>query len=146
MQRRFGVVIGLSDHTLENATAIASVGLGCSLVEKHFTLDRTIGGPDDSFSLEPKELAALCKGMRTAWEALGKVSYGPQSSDQGHVQYRRSLYFVRPLEAGQVVTVDAVRSVRPGHGVAPKYLDKILGKRARWNIQANTPVSFESVE
>lgn len=146
MLQRYGVVIGLSDHTLDNTTAITSVALGCALVEKHFTLDRRGGGPDDSFSLEPAELAALCQGMRTAWEALGTISYGPQSSDRGHVQYRRSLYFVRPIQAGQVVTADAVRSVRPGFGVAPKYLDQVLGKRARRAISENTPVRFDDLE
>lgn len=146
MLERFGVVIGLSDHTLDNTTAITSVALGCSLVEKHFTLDRSGGGPDDSFSLEPQELAALCRGMKTAWEALGTVSYGPQSSERGHVQYRRSLYFVKEIRAGEVIAPDAVRSVRPGFGLPPKDLDRIIGKRARYDIHANTPVKLEVVE
>jgi pseudaminic acid synthase len=98
MIQRFGLVTGLSDHTLDNTTAIASVALGASIIEKHFTLDRSGGGPDDSFSLEPAELAALCHGARTAWEALGQVDYGRKSSEQGNVQFRRSLYFVKDLE------------------------------------------------
>ena len=140
MQRRFGVVTGLSDHTLDNTTAIAAVALGAALIEKHFTLDRRGGGPDDSFSLEPDDLAALCKGARTAWEALGDVDYGRKSSEQGNAQFRRSLYFVKALRAGEQITPDAVRSVRPGFGLAPKHLDRVLGRRVARDVAANTPV------
>src|SRR6185312_9989880 len=117
MIRRFGLVTGLSDHTLDNTTAIASVALGASISEKHFTLDRRGGGPDDSFSLEPAEMAALCKGARTAWEAMGQVDYGRKSSELGNVKFRRSLYFVKNLKAGDVVDQGNVRSVRPGYGL-----------------------------
>ena len=146
MISRFGVVTGLSDHTLDNATAIASVALGASLIEKHFTLDRNGGGPDDSFSLEPRELAALCQGVRTAWEALGTVDYGRKSSEEGNVKFRRSLYFVKDLQAGEVITADAIRSVRPGFGAAPKYLEAVLGRRVRKDTLANTPVLLDSIE
>ncbi|MCY1292470.1 Pseudaminic acid synthase [compost metagenome] len=127
MIERFGVVTGLSDHTLDNTTAIASVALGGSLIEKHFTLDRSGGGPDDSFSLEPHEFADLCRGSKIAWEALGSIDYGRKSSEIGNVKFRRSLYFVKSLKAGDIVTPDAVRSVRPGFGLAPKYLEQVLG-------------------
>ncbi|MGG7646089.1 pseudaminic acid synthase [Rhodovulum sp. YNF3179] len=140
MAERFGTVVGLSDHTLDNTTAIASVALGASVIEKHVTLDRSGGGPDDSFSLEPLELEALCTGARTAWEALGQVDYGRKSSEQGNVKFRRSLYFVKDLEAGELITADAVRSVRPGNGLSPKLLDKVLGKRVKRNVAKNTPV------
>lgn len=143
---RFGCVTGLSDHTIDNATAIASVALGASIIEKHFTLDRSGGGPDDSFSLEPPELAALCAGTRTAWNALGRVDYGRKSSEQGNVQFRRSLYFVRDLPAGASVTADAVRSVRPGFGAAPKYLPQIIGRRLRIAVSAKTPVRLDDLE
>lgn len=143
MMQRFGLVTGLSDHTLDNTTAIASVVLGASIIEKHFTLDRSGGGPDDSFSLEPAELSALCRDSKTAWAALGKVDYGRKSSEQGNAKFRRSLYFVRDLEAGDVVTADSVRSVRPGYGVAPKYLDKILGNKVVCDIERNSPVRFD---
>ena len=146
MISRFGVVTGLSDHTLDNATAIASVALGASLIEKHFTLDRNGGGPDDSFSLEPRELAALCQGVRTAWEALGTVDYGRKSSEEGNVKFRRSLYFVKDLQAGEVITADAIRSVRPGFGAAPKCLEAVLGRRVRKDTLANTPVLLDSIE
>jgi pseudaminic acid synthase len=143
MQQRFGVVIGLSDHTLDNTTALASVALGASIIEKHFTLDRNGGGPDDSFSLEPPELAALCRDSRIAWEALGRVDYGRKPSEQGNVKFRRSLYFVKPLRAGDAVTADAVRSVRPGYGLAPKYLDQVVGRKLRRDVDYATPVSWD---
>lgn len=146
MIERFGLITGLSDHTLDNTTAIAAVALGASIIEKHFTLDRNGGGPDDSFSLEPAEMAALCTGSRTAWEALGRVDYGRKSSEQGNVQFRRSLYFVRDLKAGEIVTPDAVRSVRPGYGLAPKYLEKVIGRTVTRNVEACTPVSMELLE
>jgi pseudaminic acid synthase len=140
---RFGLVTGLSDHTLDNTTAIASVAMGASVIEKHFTLDRDGGGPDDSFSLQPAEMEALCRSAKTAWLALGQVDYGRKSSEQGNAQFRRSLYFVKALEAGAVVTPDAVRSVRPGFGLAPKLLDRVLGSRTRTAVAANTPVSWD---
>ena len=140
MLRRFGLVTGLSDHTLDNTTAIASVALGASIIEKHFTLDRRGGGPDDSFSLEPQELAALCRDSKTAWSALGSVDYGRKSSEQGNVKFRRSLYFVKNLKAGERITADAVRSVRPGFGLAPKHLDALLGRTLACDVRANTPV------
>jgi pseudaminic acid synthase len=143
---RFGLVTGLSDHTLDNTTAITSVAMGASIIEKHFTLNRNGGGPDDSFSLEPAELAALCHGARTAWAALGKVDYGRKSSEQGNVQFRRSLYFVKTLEAGEVITADAVRSVRPGFGAAPKYLQSVIGKRIKRSVAENTPVTLDLVD
>jgi len=145
MMARFGVVTGLSDHTLDNATALAAIALGARLVEKHFTLDRGGGGPDDSFSLEPDGLAELCRGARVAWESLGHVDYGLKSSERGNLQFRRSLYFVRDLAAGEEVTVDAVRSVRPGFGLAPKHLGEVLGRRVRAAVRANTPVHFEDL-
>lgn len=145
MMRRFGLVTGLSDHTLDNTTAIASVVLGASIIEKHFTLDRNGGGPDDSFSLEPAELAALCRDSKTAWSALGKVDYGRKSSEQGNVKFRRSLYFVKDLKAGDIITEDAVRSVRPGFGLPPKYLDSVLGKRLKADSPMNTPINSESL-
>lgn len=142
MIERFGLVTGLSDHTLDNTTALASVALGASIIEKHFTLDRNGGGPDDSFSLEPAELAALCQGVRTAWDALGRVDYGRKSSEQGNIKFRRSLYFVKNLKAGDIITSDAVRSVRPGFGLAPKYLDQVIGKIVRHDVSINTPVKM----
>ena len=146
MIERFGLITGLSDHTLDNTTAIASIVLGAAIIEKHFTLDREGGGPDDSFSLEPADLEQLCTGSRTAWEALGKVNYGRKASEQGNAQFRRSLYFVNDLKAGALITENDVRSVRPGFGLAPKHLDEVLGMRAARDIAKHTPVSFELVD
>lgn len=140
MIERFGLVTGLSDHTLDNTTAIASVVVGASIIEKHFTLDRNGGGPDDSFSLEPEALAALCRDSKTAWKALGNVDYGRKSSEEGNVQFRRSLYFVKNLKAGSIINSDCIRSVRPGYGLAPKYFDQVIGKKVRVDVQENTPV------
>lgn len=146
MMRRFGLVTGLSDHTLDNTTAIASVVLGASIIEKHFTLDRNGGGPDDSFSLEPVELGALCRDSKTVWAALGKVDYGRKSSEQGNVMFRRSLYFVKDMRAGDKVTASSVRSVRPGFGLSPKYLNDVVGKQLRIAVFAKSPVLLEVFE
>lgn len=145
IQKRFGIVVGLSDHTVDNVTAITSVSCGASIIEKHFTLDRSSGGPDDSFSLEPHEFAALCKDTKTAWSALGAAEYGQHSSEMGNVKFRRSLYFVRDLAVGENVTSDAVRSVRPGFGVAPKHLEKVIGRKTARAIKMNTAVSFDDL-
>ena len=146
MIQRFGLVTGLSDHTLDNTTAIASVALGASIIEKHFTLDRSGGGPDDSFSLEPAELAALCHGARTAWEALGQMDYGRKSSEQGNVQFRRSLYFVKDMKAGDVLTAESFRSVRPGFGLPPKHYDSLLGRRVNRDVCFGTPLSWDLLD
>lgn len=140
MIQRFGLVTGLSDHTIDNTTAITSIALGASIIEKHVTLDRKGGGPDDSFSLEPQELAALCRDTKTAWETLGQVDYGMKSSERGNVKFRRSLYFVKDMEAGEVITEECVRSVRPGFGLAPKYITQILGKSIKLPITKYMPV------
>ena len=146
MIERFGLVTGLSDHTLDNTTAIASVAVGASIIEKHFTLDRTGGGPDDSFSLEPKEMAALCHGAMTAWSALGNIDYGRKSSEAANTQLRRSLYFVKDLKSGEFIDADAVRSVRPGFGAAPKHLDQVIGSSVMADTKANTPVILANLK
>ena len=143
MIKRFELVTGLSDHTLDNTTAIASVVLGASIIEKHFTLDRNGGGPDDSFSLEPAEMADLCRDTKTAWYALGRVDYGRKSSEVGNIQFRRSLYFVKDMQPGDVITPDCIRSVRPGFGLAPKYYEEIIGGRIKIALSKNTPVMWE---
>lgn len=146
MMARFGLVTGLSDHTLDNSTAIASVALGAAIIEKHVTLDRSGGGPDDSFSLEPKELEALCRDAKTAWSALGRVDYGRKSSEQGNVKFRRSLYVVKDIRTGEIITAENVKSIRPGYGLAPKYYAQILGKKAKQNMPRGTPLSVEILE
>lgn len=141
MISRFGLVTGLSDHTLDNTTAIASIALGASIIEKHFTLNRNTGGPDDCFSLEPTELASLCKDSSACWQALGSINYERKPSEKDNVKFRRSLYFVKDLSPGEIITREAVRSVRPGFGLPPKFIDEVIGKSARKPIKANTPVT-----
>ncbi|MEN4983902.1 pseudaminic acid synthase [Acinetobacter modestus] len=143
--KSFNVPVGLSDHTLDNTTAITSVALGACLIEKHFTLDRKGGGPDDSFSLEPKELQQLCQDAKTAWQARGNVDYGRKSSEQGNAQFRRSLYFVKDLKAGDIIDESCIRSVRPGFGLAPKFYDELLGKKLAQNVSLNSPVRWDVI-
>lgn len=146
MAARFGTLVGLSDHTLDNTTAVASVVLGACMIEKHFTLDRNGGGADDSFSLEPDGLQALCRDSKTAWQALGRVHYGLKSSEHGNVQFRRSLYFVKDLQKGDTIDETCIRSVRPGFGIAPKHFDELIGKRLTRNVQANTKTDWADFE
>lgn len=143
---RFGLLTGLSDHTLDNTTAITSVALGARIIEKHFTLDRNGGGPDDSFSLEPIEMAALCQGAKTAWSALGQVDYGRKSSELGNVKFRRSLYFVKGMKAGDVISADCIKSVRPGFGLSPKLLNNVIGRRLRVDVKYGTPADWSLIE
>jgi N-acetylneuraminate synthase len=142
MRGKFGLVTGLSDHTIDNTTAITSVALGASIIEKHVTLDRNGGGPDDSFSLELEELKQLCVGANTAWEALGNVDYGRKSSEQGNVQFRRSLYFSRDVKKGERITMHNVKSIRPGFGLPPKNLDRILQMICTEDVKKGTATSF----
>ncbi|MCC5792243.1 MAG: pseudaminic acid synthase [Legionellaceae bacterium] len=143
MIQRFGLVTGLSDHTLDNTTAITSIAMGASIIEKHFTLDRNAGGPDDSFSLEPKDLQQLCQDSKTAWQALGSVDYGQKSSEKANVQFRRSLYYVRDVEKGTVLATTMIRSVRPGYGISPKFIDDVIGRPLLKRVHKNSPVKFE---
>lgn len=145
MASRFGLVTGLSDHTIDNTTAITSVAMGASIIEKHFTLNRQGGGPDDSFSIEPHELKALSYGLRTAWEALGRVDYGLKSSEAGNVVFRRSLYVVRDVQAGDLITRDHIRSIRPGYGVPPKALESFLGRVAVRAAARGSPVTWDLI-
>ena len=139
---RFSVVSGLSDHTIDNATAVASVAVGACFIEKHVTMNRNGGGADDSFSLEPPELKALCRDTKTAWQALGKVNYNLLESEKGNVKFRRSLYAVCDIRKGEVITDQNIRSIRPGYGLPPKYFQKVLGAEAKTSIARGTPLSF----
>lgn len=139
MKNKYNLVTGLSDHTLENTTAIASIALGACLIEKHFTLDRNGGGPDDSFSLEPQDLIDLCEKVKTAWQSVGHIDYGLKSSEIGNIKFRRSLYYTNDIKKGDVIRANDVRSVRPGFGLPPKYMELIVGSRATKDLKANTP-------
>ena len=146
MRQKFGVQVGLSDHTLNNVTAISAVALGAVMVEKHVTLDRNGGGPDDSFSLEEDGLRELCSSTKTAWQALGKVNYERTEAEKGNVKFRRSLYYVSGLQEGDIITENDIRSVRPGFGLPPKYYDKLIGSTVTMSVEENSPVTMESVK
>jgi N-acetylneuraminate synthase len=122
------------------------VALGAALIEKHFTLRRADGGPDAAFSLEPEELAELVANCRTAWSALGKISYELEASEKGNKTFRRSLYVVQDIPTGGILTAENVRSIRPGYGLPPKHLPDVLGKRAGRTIARGTPLNWSLLE
>ncbi len=146
MATRFNVPIGLSDHTLSNTTAIASVALGACIIEKHFTLARADGGPDSTFSLQPDELAALCTQSRVAFDALGSVNYERKPGERDNLKFRRSLYAVADIAKGETFTEQNVRSIRPGFGMAPKLLPDVLGKQAAKAIARGEALSAEHIK
>ncbi|MCS6802857.1 MAG: pseudaminic acid synthase [Chloroflexota bacterium] len=143
---RYGVPVGLSDHTLTPTAAIAAVTLGASLVEKHLTLSRADGGPDAAFSLEPDEFAALVAAIRETEAALGDVRRGPTERERASRALRRSLFVVEDVAAGEVLTERHVRSIRPGHGLPPKHLEAVIGRRAACAISRGTPLRWELVD
>ena len=146
MRELFGCAVGLSDHTLGIGAAVASVALGAVVIEKHFTLSRVEGGVDAAFSLEPAEMAQLVRECRTAALALGAVSYERAEQEQKSLQFRRSLYVVEDMKAGDVFTEKNLRRIRPGMGLSPKYYDIILGKKANCNITRGTAVQWDLIE
>jgi sialic acid synthase SpsE len=146
LAERFGVVSGLSDHTFGSAVAVASVALGGSVVEKHFTLRRADGGPDAGFSLEPEEFTTLVQDCKRAWRSLGKATYDLQGCERGNLTFRRSIYVVRDVAAGEELTPRNVRSIRPGYGLAPKHLPEVLGRRAARDLKRGEPLTFDAVE
>lgn len=145
MKSKFNVLAGLSDHTIENATSIAAISMGACLIEKHVTLDRSGGGADDSFSLEPAELEALCRDTEIAWQAMGVVNYERTAAEKDNVKFRRSLYIVEDIKEGEMFTHQNVRSIRPGYGLAPKYITAVLGQTAAKDISKGTPLSNELI-
>ena len=146
MRQLFGCEVGLSDHTIGNTTAITATALGASLIEKHFTLSRADGGPDSAFSLEPAELTQLVNDSKTAWASLGAVNYTPTPAEKQNVQFRRSLYLVKSVKAGDVITAEHVRSVRPGLGLPPADYERLIGQKITTDQEANTPLKWEWFE
>ena len=145
LKQLFNCEVGLSDHTLGIGAAVASVALGATVIEKHFTLCRAEGGVDSAFSLEPQEMAQLVRECKTAWEALGEVHYGVSEQEKKSLQFRRSLYIVEDMKAGDVITEKNMRCIRPGLGLAPKYYDVLLGKRVRTDVDRGTAVSWNLI-
>ncbi|RKX28705.1 MAG: pseudaminic acid synthase [Candidatus Zixiibacteriota bacterium] len=141
----FEVEVGLSDHTMGIGVALGAVALGASLIEKHFTLSRNDGGVDSTFSLEPDELANLVVESKRTWQALGKVSYGLTEKERESIKFRRSLYIVQDMKAGERLTPENLRSIRPGFGLAPKYYEQLLGKRITRDAKKGTAMDWEMI-
>ncbi|MFQ1683877.1 pseudaminic acid synthase [Aeromonas veronii] len=146
LRQRFGIEVGLSDHTLGSATAIAATALGATLIEKHFTLARADGGPDCAFSMEPAELTELVTSVNTAHAALGVADYQLTASEQGNRAFRRSLYLVKEMAVGEVLTAEHIKSVRPALGLPPADYDRLIGKRVNRSLSANQPLSWEWID
>ncbi len=139
----FECEVGLSDHTIGVGVSVASVALGATVIEKHFTLDRVDGGVDSAFSMEPEEMTQLVLETRRAWQSIGRISYGPTEAEMKSLQFRRSLYVVKDLKAGDILTRENVRCIRPGLGLPPKYLEVVLGKAIRQDVARGTALTFE---
>jgi len=143
LREAFGCEVGLSDHTLGVGVAVASVALGATVIEKHFTLSRADGGVDSAFSLEPAEMRSLVQETERAWQGLGAVAFGTGESESGSKVFRRSLYFVRDLPAGHVLRHDDIRAIRPGHGLPPSVADMVVGRALRASARRGMPVSWK---
>jgi pseudaminic acid synthase len=145
MERRFGVPVGLSDHTMGIAAPVAAVALGACILEKHLTLSRATPGPDSGFSLEPEEFKAMVEAVRTAEKALGEVHFGLSGKEEASRVFRRSLFVVQDMKKGEVFTPVNVRSIRPGLGLHTRHLEEVLGKRAVCDVDRGTPLSWDLV-
>lgn len=143
LRKLFQTEVGLSDHTMGVGTSVAAVALGATVIEKHFTLSRADGGVDSAFSLEPIEMKQLVIETQRAWESLGEITYGPTSAEKPSLEHRRSLYIGEDLKAGDLLTKENVRIIRPGHGLSPKYFDLVLGKTIKQDASKGTPLSWE---
>lgn len=140
---RFQSLPGLSDHTIGTTASVAAVALGACVIEKHFTLSRKDKGPDSEFSIEPDELKCLCKDTLDAWSALGREGFERLELEQANKHYRRSLYFVRNMKAGQIITEDDIRRIRPGYGLPPKHFEELLGRMVSKDVMRGTAVQWE---
>ena len=145
MRELFECEVGLSDHTMGIGVAVASVALGAAVIEKHFTLSRADGGVDYSFSLEPEEMRQLVLETERAWQALGRIAYGPTDMEKASLQYRRSLYIVEDMKKGEILNKTNLRAIRPGLGLSPKYFDNLIGKTIKIDITKGTPASWDLV-
>ena len=146
LQKRFGNQVGLSDHTTSNTASIVATTLGATVIEKHFILDRKDKGPDSSFSIMPEELEGLCKETNDAWLSLGQAGYERKKAEEGNVKFRRSVYFVKALEAGDLITADSIRRIRPGYGLPPKFEADIIGRKVKKSVTAGTATSWDLIE
>ena len=145
MRSRYGCEIGISDHTMGIGVSVAAVALGATVIEKHFTLQRSDGGVDSAFSMEPQEMAQLVIETERAWQSMGKVQHGPTEKEKASLVFRRSLYVVADIKAGEQLTSVNVRAIRPGNGIAPKFYDEVIGKTAKRDISRGTPLSHDLI-
>lgn len=143
MKELFNCQVGLSDHTMGIGVAVASVALGATIIEKHFTLSRADGGVDSAFSMEPQEMKNLVEETNRAWQALGSIKYGPTEKERQSLKGRRSIYVVKDIKAGEKFTKKNIKVIRPGYGLEPKYFEKIMGLTAKQDLKAGTPLSFD---
>ena len=141
----FNCEVGLSDHTMGVGVSVAAVALGATVIEKHFTLRRADGGVDSTFSLEPKEMRSLVAETERAWQALGVVSYGPTEKEKNSLVFRRSLYVAQDMKAGDIFTTDSIRAIRPGYGLAPKFIDIFLGRQIQVDARKGTPLNWQLI-
>lgn len=146
LKERFGVTVGLSDHTMDIEVPITAVALGAKVIEKHFILDRSIGGPDADFSLDKKEFKAMVDSVRKAEKAMGIVSYDLDEKKMKSREFSRSLFIVKDVKKGDIITKDNIRSIRPGYGLHTKYYDEVLGKKFNDDLKKGTPLSFDVIE
>ncbi|WP_078378904.1 pseudaminic acid synthase [Sutcliffiella halmapala] len=145
MRELFDVQVGLSDHTMGTGVAVASVALGATVIEKHFTLSREDGGVDSSFSMEPDEMRSLVIETERAWQAIGRITYGPTENEKASIKFRRSIYITKNLRAGEELTEENMRVIRPGYGMKPKYYEELLGKKVKVKVSAGTPMTLDLI-
>ncbi len=141
----FGCEVGLSDHTMGIGVSIAAISQGASVIEKHFTIDRSEGGVDSAFSMEPQEMSLLVIESERAWQSLGKVTYGPSKEEEQSLAFRRSIYITQDLVAGQEFTIENIRRIRPGFGLEPKHYDSLIGRSVSKNVTKGTPLTWDLV-
>lgn len=146
MKERFGCLVGLSDHSMGSLGAVTAVAMGANIVEKHFCLSRKIENPDSSFSMEPQEFADMVRDIRIVEKAKGTVHYGPTEQEKDSIIFRKSIFVVRDIREGEVLTDQNIRVIRPGYGMKPKYWDKVLGKRAKKALKRGMPLSSDLLE
>ena len=145
MRELFDVQVGISDHTMGTGVSVAAVALGATVIEKHFTLSRSDGGVDSAFSMEPEEMSTLVTESERAWHSMGRISYGPTEKEKASEKFRRSIYVVKDIKAGETLTKDNIKVIRPGYGLAPKYYENLIGKTAKHEMEIGLPFSFSDI-
>jgi N-acetylneuraminate synthase len=145
MRKKLGVQIGLSDHSIDNTTSVVASALGATLIEKHFILDRGEKGPDSEFSINPVELTSLCKETKDAWLSLGNAGYDRKPAEEANIKFRRSIYFVKDINAGDLITQKHIRRIRPGYGLAPKFEKQLLGRTVKVDVRRGTATNWDLI-